>query len=57
MSECEEITGIYHTLIIRNVPDQLYWKLKALKFRKNCRSWVELLELVVKEHEEELKWV
>ncbi|MDT7891864.1 MAG: hypothetical protein RQ952_03890 [Thermoproteota archaeon] len=37
-----------HTLLIKNVSDELLKKLKKIKAEAGCKTWAELLEYLVK---------
>lgn len=49
-----------HTIIIRNVPHHLYLRLRNVKSFYHAKSWVDMLEKVTKEFEEqieEIEWL
>jgi hypothetical protein len=37
-----------HTILVKNVPERLLKELKKLKVELGCKTWAELLELLVK---------
>lgn len=45
----------FHTLIIRNIPDNLYQRLFNVKAKFRAKSWKALLDALTKEFEEEVK--
>jgi hypothetical protein len=47
-----------HTLIIRNIPEELYASLWNMRRKMNAESWREMLEKIVEEWKrEELEWL
>lgn len=50
----EERTWI---IVIRNVPNSLYMRLKNVKAKYGAKSWKQMLEQLTAEYEEEIKEV
>jgi len=49
-----------HTIHVRDLDDETYWKLKELKKRYRARDWATLLKKLVEDIEEAIKeseWV
>ena len=49
-----------HTIHVRDLDDETYWKLKELKKRYKIRDWATLLKKLVEDIEEAIKeseWV
>jgi hypothetical protein len=44
-----------HTIHIRGLDDETYWKLRSLKRRYGARDWATLLRKLVEDIEEQIK--
>jgi len=59
MEEEKEEAEKYRTILIRKVPEELYYRMWALRKAYGAKSWVDLFKKITDEHfaEETERWI